>query len=104
MNKLVDVLNWLSDQDWEWWPLVGLRPPKDEDISNLLVLRLTPFFGTLSGLAIAGVAGHLRSPPHLLLDLVIGWVAFFVLYRASFAPAWNARARSLRAQGAESAP
>ena len=102
MKALIDLLNRLSDQDWEWWPLVRLRPPQDEDISSRLVMRLTPFFGTLSGLAIAAVAGHLLSVHYLLLELVVGWVAFFVLYRISFAPAWNVRARSLRSKETES--
>jgi len=100
MKPIIDALNWLSDQDWGWWPLLKYRPPKSEIISNVLVAKLTPLFGTLSGLAIAAIAQHLRSVPYLSLDIAIGWVAYFVIYRASFVPAWNSRARSLRGENA----
>ena len=100
MNPIIDALNWLSDQDWGWWPLLKYRPPKDEVISNALVLKLTPVFGTLSGLVVAAIAQHLKSIPYLLLDILIGWVAYIVIYRASFVPAWNSRALSMKRKNA----
>lgn len=100
MNRIIDTLNWLSDQDWEWWPLLRCRPDKNQFITTWLVLKMTPVFGTLSGLAITAIAQHLASIQHLLLDVAAGWVLYFMIYRATFAPAWNARARSLRVEHA----
>ncbi|MCU7918682.1 MAG: hypothetical protein KZQ95_10035 [Candidatus Thiodiazotropha sp. (ex Epidulcina cf. delphinae)] len=100
MKLIVDGLNWLSDQDWGWWPMLKYRPRKDEAISNKLVLKLTPFFGTLSGLTIAAIAQHFLVVSYLLLDIGIGWVAFFAIYRVTFVPAWNSRARGLRGKNA----
>jgi hypothetical protein len=95
VKAVMEALNWLSDLDWGWWPLLRLRPEKSEQMTSRLVLRLTPLFGTLAGLAIAAIAQHLASITHLLLDIAIGWIAFFVIQRGVFAPAWNARARKL---------
>lgn len=100
MKRIIDALNWLSDQDWGWWPLLIFRPQKSEIISNLQVLKMTPVFGSLSGLLIAAIAQDLLSMPNLLIDIAIGWVAYFVIYRTTFVPAWNSRARSLRAKDA----
>lgn len=96
MRRIAVALNWLSDQDWSWWPLVKYRPAKERVISNILVLKMTPLFGTLSGLAIAVIARHLPSLAYVLVDIAVGWIAYFVIFRASFVPAWNSRARSLK--------
>jgi hypothetical protein len=96
MNPIIDALNWLSDQDWSWWPLLRYRPPKNRMISNTLVFKLTPFFGSLSGLAIAAIAQHFHSLTYLFLDIVVGWIAYFVIFRAIFVSAWNYRARSIQ--------
>jgi len=95
MKAIIDSLNWLSDQDWNWWPLLTLRPSKHEPITDGIVLKLTTFFGTLSGLAIIVIAKHHTSVGRMLIDITIGWAAFFSIYRTTFVPAWNARARRL---------
>ena len=41
MRKLEDFLNSLTDMDSGWWPVLFLRPPKDKEIDNRLLLRLT---------------------------------------------------------------
>lgn len=38
--------------------------------------------------------------PILSIDVVVGWVLYFAIYRATFVPAWNARARSWAAKNA----
>jgi hypothetical protein len=100
MNRIINILNWLSDQDWGWWPLLKFRPNKNQFITTKMVLQMTPVFGTLSGLAIAVVAQHLFSIQYLAIDVVVGWVLYFAIYRATFVPAWNARARSWAAKNA----
>lgn len=43
-------MNNLTDMDWGWWPLIKMRPPKDQFIDNALLLKITPFFGTQAAL------------------------------------------------------
>jgi hypothetical protein len=95
-----EIMNWLADMDWLWWPVVFLRPPKDRDIDNRVLLKMTPFFGPVIGLfpllwvAFRGmVAATLVS---ITVFLLIGCVAFFAFSKFTFAVFWNRRARRLR--------
>ena len=101
MNALVKFLNWLTDMDWGWWPLLSMRPPRDKPINSAILLKITPCFGTIVGLAVAAIKHHLRSPARIAVDVLIAWLAFFVLYRFTFAVAWNSRARILSCDMAE---
>ena len=96
MKALIDFMNWLTDMDWGWWPLLSTRPPREKPIDVPVLARITPFFGTVLGLLIALIGHHLASPVRIALDLVLGWVVFFTGYRLTFAVAWNSRAKLLR--------
>jgi hypothetical protein len=95
VQTIVNFINWLNDMDWGWWPLLKCRPPKDKRISNRVVLRITPFFGTVSGVLIFLVSGEALTLLNLLLSLVAGWVLFFLIFRFTGAVAWNVRAKKL---------
>lgn len=99
LSKLTDTLNWLSDMDWGWWPVVALRPKRSEDIDSAVVLKLTPIFGSFT--AMVPILTRLMSPA---MALVLGWITFFVVYRLTFAIAWNARARVLRDEARRTLP
>lgn len=101
MNKLSSFMNWLSDMDWGWWPLLKYRPAKDRDIDSGVLFKVTPLFGSLAGVLIAAGSSLLRDPLAVVGCIVVGWVLFFVLYRITFAVAWNRRAKELRKQRAE---
>jgi len=101
MKALVKLMNWLTDMDWGWWPLLSARPPKDRPIDSAVVAKITPFFGTGAGLLIAVIEHHLASPLRVALDVLVGGAAFFILYRFTFALAWNSRARLLSHNPAE---
>ena len=94
-------MNWLNDMDWGWWPVVFLRPPKDKDIDNPVLLKMTLFFGPVTGLIpLLWVAFHAimaASLANIVIFLLIGCAAFFVFYKCTFAVFWNRRARRLRA-------
>lgn len=96
MKTLINIMNQLNDMDWSWWPLLRCRPVKDQPITTLVVLKMTPVFGTLTGILVA-LAGQFDTPVSLLASLTFGWVSFFLLFRISFAAAWNHRAQALRA-------
>ncbi len=95
MESVVRYLNKLTDMDWGWWPLLHLRPEKDEDIDNIVLLKITPVFGTFATL-IAILPNLPLSVQLSITVLLCCWVAFFVVYKFTFAAAWNKRARMLR--------
>ena len=97
MNKLVDFMNRLTDMDGGWWPLLKLRPAKDEYIDNLVVLKTTPFFGTVIGLSFIIISSEYNNLIQILIKLALGWLMFFIAQRLTFALAWNIRADKLKA-------
>jgi hypothetical protein len=56
-DELEQMLNWVSDQDRQWWPFVFLRPEPWKRMSSLRVgalsLLLGVFFGILANIAVA---------------------------------------------------
>ncbi len=100
MRKLEDTMNWLSDMDWGWWPIVSLRPPKDRDIDNKVLFRISLFAGTVMGLLVYIMLAAKRTAPvtpkHVIAFIVLGIAVFFVLYKVTFAYCWNRRAARLR--------
>ena len=100
MRQIEDFMNRLTDMDWGWWPVVSLRPPKDGDIDNRVLLKITPVFGSAAGLLILAIRflepRVTLTPIIVIIHLVIGWVAFFFIYKFTFAYFWNRRARRMR--------
>lgn len=93
-------MNWLTDMDWGWWPAVSLRPQKDRDIDNKVLIKLSLLFGAAVGLiAFLLEQTRYRSAFNfvaLLIYLAAGIFLFFFGYKVSFAYFWNRRARRLR--------
>jgi hypothetical protein len=100
MRKVEDFLNRLTDMDWGWWPMLAFRPPKDRDIDNRVLLKVSPVFGSISGLLIFLIVSARYSPFitvwSLIACLLLGIVFFFTFYKFTFALFWNRRARRLR--------
>ena len=100
MRQLEDFMNRLTDMDWGWWPVVCLRPPKDKDIDNKVLLQISPVFGSMLALIVFFwflLRGRVTfSVAGLVAYLVAGCVVFFILYKVSFAYFLNCRARRLR--------
>lgn len=99
MRPMENFSNWLTDMDWGWWPVLHLRPQKNQDIDNRVLAKITPYFGSGAGLIIfflGGVSSY--SVSNFILSLLIGWVAFFLVYKITCATAWNKRAARLRAE------
>jgi hypothetical protein len=99
MDGFDELLNWFSDQDWAWWPLLRLRPARDQDIDHRVLLQLSSVFGPLAGIGavlicsrICGVLPILTS----VLVVLVTTVLFYLIYKYSFARCWNRRAARLR--------
>ena len=99
--NLEELANWLSDMDASWYPFLFLRPAKEERLTNARVAFLAALYGIFSGLVIdvllkATHGDRNLSPFAFPLALTFG---FFVVYRATFAVAWNLRADRLGSDG-----
>jgi hypothetical protein len=93
-RPIEDFLNWLSDQDWGWWPVIHLRPPKDERMTMAIVLKLSLLallpFGLMTFYFYRRLGIYGSAMVVLVLDL------FFVANAGIFATAWNRRAARLQ--------
>jgi hypothetical protein len=99
------MLNWVSDQDLQWWPFLFLRPAQNERFGTRRVAAVSVllglFFGMLTNVVMVLVnsraASELRVlalPAWLTLPLATS-VLFFAFFRLTFAVSWNRRARRL---------
>jgi hypothetical protein len=102
MPRIEAVSNWLADLDWTWWPLLSLRPAKDESITHRVVARATAFFGPVAALLVAALlwlVGERRVG--VLLSCSVPMVlVFYVVMRGVTARYWNRRAARLRGKRA----
>ncbi|WP_394822629.1 hypothetical protein [Pendulispora albinea] len=94
MRQVEDVLNFLSDIDSNWWPFLFLRPEPYERMTSKRVALLAALYGIFTGAfmdALLAVAGRAHE---VSLWTFPFWttIGFFVIYRLTFAYAWNCRA------------
>lgn len=80
MKIIVDFMNWLTDTDWGWWPVLRLRPNKENCIDSKLVLKITPIFGTAAGLVVAFFGYKSLTPEIVILSVFGTWPVFFFVY------------------------
>lgn len=97
-------INALSDLDWAWWPLLALRPRREQAISEARLLLIALLFGGFC--ALTGL---------LLLYLLLGELprdagtavataclaVFYLALRFTLFLCWNRRARRLAAAAAQ---
>lgn len=106
MQSVENAINRLSDFDAGWWPLLRLRPAKDQLMDTMQLVKIVGAAGALVGVPLVGIAAVLQHPYLPWLDLAtylgLACVGFFVVYKFTFALAWNRRARRLQAFAAGS--
>lgn len=105
MRRIEDFMNWLTDMDWGWWPVLSLRPPKDREINNRLLFKISLVFGSMAGLMVLLWLAfqHLTTftVGKALFFYLLCCATFFVIYKFTFAYFWNRRARRLKTVPAE---
>ncbi len=109
MRRLEDLINRLSDIDASWWPVVSLRPPKDKQIDNKVLLQISPIFGPVMGLVIFLCLVVVQFPTGFTLSalfgcMLLGIILFFIFYKVSVAYFWNRRAKRLQSAPLQSTP
>ena len=101
MDKIENFMNELTDMDWGWWPVLFLRPTKNKNIDNVILLKLSLIFGSVIGVFLLWLAywkTGILALSTLLLSIPLGWLLFFVIYKFTFVYFWNRRARRLRGE------
>ena len=96
MQRIINFMNWLTDMDWGWWPLLRLRPQKHEYINARVLLKVTSVFGTVTGVLFIYLTASFGDIEQMLHCIIAGWAIYFAFFRLTFAVAWNLRADSLR--------
>jgi hypothetical protein len=92
MDNFEQVVNSLSDSDFNWWPFLFLRPEQDQKLGNGRVLALAALYGIFLGLLINIVAALQHTKVHPALFPVATTLGFFVFFRLTVAWCWNRRA------------
>ena len=102
MDRLIDFANGLSDTDRYWWPMLRLRPDKDEKMTNSLVGLLALIYGLTGSVSLyllLILVGRIDGFLSMLILSIAFVVGGFILYRITFGYAWNHRANNLQAEG-----
>jgi hypothetical protein len=103
VDELEGFANEMSDRDADWWPFLALRPDKDARMSTPRVALLAILYGSMLGAIFQLIAALARWPwavtQPLATPIVLSAV-LFVVYRLTFAWAWNRRAERLKARRA----
>lgn len=102
-RRLEDRINALSDQDWAWWPLLALRPRRDQTLSELRLLLIVLAFGGICASAAVALLWLLFGPPLPLAAASVAaltFVLFYLIARLALFRSWNRRAARLRAGAA----
>ncbi|HEY6556795.1 MAG TPA: hypothetical protein VI072_05965 [Polyangiaceae bacterium] len=99
LNQVERLVNWVSDNDREWWPFLFLRPREHERMGSRRVLALAVLHGFFAGMLANAVLALTAGPggPGVSIWMFPVWttLVFFVLYRSTFAYFWNRRAQRL---------
>jgi hypothetical protein len=107
IDQIEDFMNKLTDMDSGWFPVLFLRPAKDKDIDDVILLKLSLVFGSAFGVILLWLEftrGRGIGLGSLVFSAFSGWVIFFMLYKFTFASFWNRRARRLRTEGNQNIP
>ena len=102
IEDLERFVNHLSDHDHGWWPFLFLRPEPEAPMTTARVALLSALYGVLPGLlvnALVRFTGEHAERLHPLFFPVAATVAFFAVFRFTFAACWNRRAERLARRG-----
>jgi hypothetical protein len=104
MPSIEELSNRLADADWSWWPLLALRPPKDQPIGHRLIAKLTLVGGPATAVLTAALIWLDGERNGLVL---LGFSAptipaFYLVMRGVLARYWNRRATRLQREAAAS--
>ncbi|TDR46639.1 hypothetical protein DFR29_103175 [Tahibacter aquaticus] len=94
-----DRVNALSDQDWAWWPLLSLRPLREQALSHARLLQIVLGFGGVCACFSVLLYWLLFDTPDWLVAASLAGVTvalFYAAARLTLYRSWNRRAARLR--------
>lgn len=97
-HRFEDRINALSDQDWAWWPLLSLRPPREKALSEARLALIALLFGGLCAASAIVLLWLLFGPPLPLAAASVAAMTFVLFYlaaRLTLFRSWNRRAARL---------
>ncbi|WP_257386891.1 hypothetical protein [Tahibacter caeni] len=103
-HRFEDRINALSDQDWAWWPLLALRPPREQPLSEARLFLIALLFGGLCAAVGVALLWLLFGPPLPLAAVSVAALTFLLFYltaRATLFRCWNRRALRLQRANAQ---
>lgn len=97
LNLIAHIHNWLSGQDFIWWPFSFLRPDPKELMSYKLTLLMTACFGglTFTMFTVLAVMNNAFNIKDAFITLLFSFLGFFTWFNIITRPLWNHRARQL---------
>ncbi len=96
VDKFEEVLNQLNDLEAQWWPFLFLRPEPYMPISSVRVLGLATLHGVFLGMVVNILVALQGATVNPATFPVLTTLAFFSVYRTTFAFCWNRRAARMR--------
>ncbi|WP_386070244.1 hypothetical protein ACFJIW_06915 [Tahibacter sp. UC22_41] len=103
-HRFEDRINALSDQDWAWWPLLALRPPREQPISEARLFLIALLFGGLCAAVGVALVWLLFGSPLPLAVFTVAALTFSLFYltaRLTLFRSWNRRALRLQRANAQ---
>jgi hypothetical protein len=105
MHRLENTMNRLSDIDAGWWPFLHLRPARHQRMDNRWLAGMALRYGLPFGAVVYGwyvLIGFLPlSIPWAVACVLAALAFFFLVYKFTFAVAWNRRAGRLATETVE---
>ena len=100
--KIIASLNWISDRDSLWWPLLKLRPKKNERYTWMLVFILSSIITIVAHASVIMIRTYMGKDIPALFAILVTVVMFVcvAIYQVVFAYCWNNRASKLVQQHA----
>lgn len=104
MSRLEDAMNRMSDLDAGWWPFLHLRPARNQRMENRWLAGMALRYGLPFGALVYGWYVFIdflpRSPAWAAICVLTATAFFFLVYKFTFAVAWNRRAERLATEDA----
>ncbi|ODV16114.1 MAG: hypothetical protein BGP24_17175 [Lysobacterales bacterium 69-70] len=103
-HRFDDRINALSDQDWAWWPLLALRPRREQPLSEARLFLIALLFGGLCAAVSVALVWLLFGSPLPLAIVTVAALTFALFYltaRLTLFRSWNRRALRLQRANAQ---
>ena len=88
--------NWVTDQDFMWWPFSFLRPAKNVPMTYKDTMLMTACFGGMAFVffTVFAIMNNMYSFESSVMTFVSCFVGFGLWFNLITKPLWNVRAKA----------